>query len=1205
MQARFLLGPAGSGKTFRCLAEIRAALTPSADGPPLVLLAPKQATYQLERQLLADTSLRGYTRLHILSFERLAGFVFDFLRRPRPQLLGEEGRVMVLRALLGRKQEQLRVFRASARLPGLAQQLSLLLRELQRHHMSVGRLEAWAGKVRGSIRLADKLHDLSLLLRAYLDWLATHHLQDADRLLDLATEALQSACRMPPSAFHFGGVWLDGFAEMTPQELDLLAAVVSCSERATLAFCLETRLKEDPAWLSTWSVVGQTFRRCYERFASLPDGVVTDELLFRDAAATRFANAPALRHLEAHWTSPRPFPIGAAVSTKPGDADTVGPHRGEFEVPPLGGQRAGPPEGGTANGEEPRPSLDDTVSVFVCANPQAEAEMAAHEILRQVREGSGRFRDCAVILRRWEGYHDVLRRVFRRYEIPFFMDRREPVTHHPAAELTRYALRTVAYGWRIEDWFGALKTGLVPANEAEVDELENAALEHGWNGATWFRPLPVPDEPERTQDQMEALRLRLVPPFQHLNDQLAAANQRPTGTQLADAIQAFWLDLEVGRQLQAWSEMASQALAPRPSHLPPLSSPLALHATVWDQLNAWLDNMALAFGEESLPLRDWLPVLESGLAGLTAGTIPPALDQVLIGTVDRSRNPDLQLALVLGLNESVFPAPPPSSGLLSESDREELEQQGAALGPNRRAQLGHERYLGYIALTRPRRRLVAGFSRLDADDRALNPSPFIEHLKRLFPGLQPKSWTPPADWLSSVHASELAPSLLQALRAEAKSAGQEGNGQVPMARVGLPLTRADLPALAPARERLAALAAYAPDARLSAGLARRLYTEVLRTSVSAVEKFAACPFQFFIHAGLRAEERKVFEVDQRERGSFQHEVLARFHQRACESHGRWRELTPADARRLVGEVAEAVIRDYNLGLFQADPQSRFAARAMTGALQDFIEVAVGWLASNQFDPAAVEVGFGFKDSRLPAWEIDLGDGGRMAFRGRIDRVDLAPDPEGGALCVVLDYKSGQRRIDPLLLEHGIQIQLPAYLAALSQMSDPSGVLGAARLAPAGMFYVNLRGAYESGSSRSDVLADPAAVRRQAYKHVGRFSLHALPRLDTLSRQDGSGQFSYALKRDGFPSRTHKDLVSQAEFEALLAGVQAVLRKMGQRIHAGEADVDPYRHGSATACDRCQCQSICRIDPWTHPYRRLTEGASAMPEPAPPEVPPCA
>ncbi len=57
MRTRFLLGPAGSGKTFRCLAEIREDLKSSPEGLPLVLLAPKQATFQLERQLLAGPDL--------------------------------------------------------------------------------------------------------------------------------------------------------------------------------------------------------------------------------------------------------------------------------------------------------------------------------------------------------------------------------------------------------------------------------------------------------------------------------------------------------------------------------------------------------------------------------------------------------------------------------------------------------------------------------------------------------------------------------------------------------------------------------------------------------------------------------------------------------------------------------------------------------------------------------------------------------------------------------------------------------------------------------------------------------------------------------------------------------------------------------------------------------------------------------------------
>ena len=74
---QLLIGPAGSGKTHACLEEIRTELKERPQGPPLLLLAPKQATFQMEHALLQDPDLHGYTRLQILSFDRLAEFILS------------------------------------------------------------------------------------------------------------------------------------------------------------------------------------------------------------------------------------------------------------------------------------------------------------------------------------------------------------------------------------------------------------------------------------------------------------------------------------------------------------------------------------------------------------------------------------------------------------------------------------------------------------------------------------------------------------------------------------------------------------------------------------------------------------------------------------------------------------------------------------------------------------------------------------------------------------------------------------------------------------------------------------------------------------------------------------------------------------------------------------------------------------------------
>ena len=561
--------------------------------------------------------------------------------------------------------------------------------------------------------------------------------------------------------------------------------------------------------------------------------------------------------------------------------------------------------------------------------------------------------------------------------------------------------------------------------------------------------------------------------------------------------------------------------------------------------------------------------MDAGLAGLTVGIIPPVLDEVLIGAVDRARNPDLKFALVLGVNESVFPAAPGAPAILTDTDRGELGQTGAALGPDLRTRLGHEHYYGYIACTRASERLAVTFSRRNADGRTLNPSPFIGQLQRIFPGLTVKEWQDEIGPGEAEHANELAAWLFDIKSSKTRNQNWE--------------RLLEVPAVKEMADRLAELREPEAEERLSPALAEKLYGPVLRTSVSRLEEFAQCPFKFFVRSGLRAEERKLFELNARERGSFQHEVLKVFHEQLAADGKRWRDLTPAEAVARVGAIAAGLVENYREGLMRDSAQTRFEARALTESLQDFIGVIVSWMRGQYaFDPAAAELEFGGAEAPGTAWTMDLGGGRALALRGRIDRVDLCREPDGRTLAVVMDYKSAGKKLDALLMEHGVQLQLPAYLNALRHWANPRDRFGAARLEPAGFFYVNLRGQFDGGRTRDEVLA-AADARKEAYRHIGRFDAGTLDRLDHAHAQD---QFNYRLNQDGSLRRGLAEALTREEFERLLDDVEARLKEMGGAIFSGEAAVDPYRKGAETPCENCDYRAVCRIDAGTHEWREL-------------------
>jgi ATP-dependent helicase/nuclease subunit B len=1098
VRATFLIGPAGTGKTHRCLAAVRESLQRSPEGPPLLFLAPKQATYQIERELLSDADLQGYARLQVLSFERLANLVLAASLPSR--VLRVEGRVMVLRALLTRCQDQLKVFRGSARLPGFARQISDCITEFQNHHVTPAGLLAAAEKLENNISLANKLRDLALIFSFYIAWLKREGLHDASALLDLAADAVRRGAQT--GRFRWEALWLDGFAELTPQEMALLLAIIPACERATLAFCADAIEARERDWLSTWAIAESSAAQCCEAVRALPECIVTVDHLQRGTKHSRFSGAPVLAHVEAGWESASPS---------------------------------------ATTGQD----LSRSLRVAVCANPEAEAALAAQEILRHARAG-GRFRECGVIVRDLSGYHSAIRRVFTRYEIPFFIDRREPVVHHPLPELTRSALRLAAFDWQLDDWLSVLKTGLVTTDDSEIDVLENEALERGWSGRIWQQPRCGLDSGHRA-DALEQLRQHIVPPFAQFTEALRRPSSGPSGHEFAGVLQQLWDELRIPQTLETWSAGDGD------------SQPAAVHSAIWEQMQDWLADLALAFGDQRLDLREWLSVVDAGLSSFTVGLVPPALDQVLVGTVDRSRNPNLELAIVLGLNETIFPAPPGRPVLLTENERATLQDASVRLGFPNAARVGHEHYYCYIACTRPRCRLVLSHSTCDLMEQKLNPSIFISRVRRMFPALQVEQWQRTENWLEAEHATDVLPALMAQ------------NGQLPVSSP-----------FAPLRERMASWRALSMTDSLSPVAAERLYGRALSTSVTSLQRFGECPFKFLVHSGLRAQERRLFQVDRRKLGDFQHRVLKAFHDQLQTEGRQWRDLTPLDARRRIARIAEDHARTYHHGLFAASARQHFSAGQLSLALQDFIEVIVGWMRQYSFDPVAAELRFG-ADGDLPPWRLPLSKGRSLVFNGSIDRVDILKQQDGTALCVVLDFKSSQHSIDPVLLHNGVQLQLPAYLNALRRMEDPHARFGVFELKPVGLFYVTLRGYYKSGRLRDEVLRDRDSARRKAYRHVGHFDLSALPLLDSENAAD---QFRYSLKKDGAVGRRSKDPMGSAEFIALLDAVEERLRDFGERIFAGEAGVAPYRKGADVPCRFCDYRPICRIDPWTHQYRSL-------------------
>ena len=168
MGVRFIIGSAGSGKSQRCLDELTRAAQAAPAGPPLILLVPEQATFQVEQALLGSGRLKGIMRAQVLSFQRLAWRVSLKAGGLALPPLSDLGKQMVLRAPAGEEAEDLRLFHQVADKPGFIERVAGSIRELRSYRQGPESLRRQLDQLEaeglGETSLGAKLHDLALVM---------------------------------------------------------------------------------------------------------------------------------------------------------------------------------------------------------------------------------------------------------------------------------------------------------------------------------------------------------------------------------------------------------------------------------------------------------------------------------------------------------------------------------------------------------------------------------------------------------------------------------------------------------------------------------------------------------------------------------------------------------------------------------------------------------------------------------------------------------------------------------------------------------------------------------------------------------------------------------------------------------------------------------------------------------------------------------
>lgn len=788
---------------------------------------------------------------------------------------------------------------------------------------------------------------------------------------------------------------------------------------------------------------------------------------------------------------------------------------------------------------------EDEIGTIELTDHQSTEE-EVHAVARKIKElvmyQGARYRDIGLCVTDGNEYVKRIKRIFSMYEIPVFIDEKRELFANPMIASIKHLIECMAFHMDYGSLFTFLKLGFGNLERREVEVLENYSISHKVRGTMYFEERyferGLMEEEERRELLGIQKKLTLF-----LSDFYKETRKKKTVREFSQLLIDFLLENCFPQKLEAYiEELEKEGLLDFANE----------NRQVWDVFIDIINQLVELVGDRRVDIEEFGEILTSGMEGHEIGIIPPAQDQIMVATLDRSRNKADDYLFVLGLCEGYFPKQHTEVSLLSQEERSELERRRVELPSVLEKIRAEERLNFYLNTTAVNKKLFLSYALSDHTGKPLRPSYYVTRLREMMPALSTRQGEAPLS--ETVYGRK---PLLHLLAGNLREIIEEGSEEEVFWREAVRLLSRrgdeDLEPLMKALRKTKEIR-YMQSRHIG-----RLYGDRVNFSTSRLEQFSSCPYKHFVRYALSPKERKSYNMEATDIGILLHESIDEFTARLKEDPSLSEEEYREEMEGIFAEKAKQRLEVS----FENTPRNRYMLEKLKRTACEVGGRIFRQMEKGEFRIWGQEVDFGYKQE-LPSVTL-LED--KAYLRGRIDRIDVLKKGEETYIKVI-DYKTSRKSFELSDAWNGLDIQLIVYLFA----SLYSRAFGAGKVLPAGVFYFpavdplvkaedeeELEKARNSKILMKGIALKDEAVLRAIDKTIDEYS----------SVFYGTGRKKYDEK---------ENLLSEQEFDRLIERVLELAKRMAQEILSGRMEVSPvYQTQEDTACTYCNYRSICRFD----------------------------